>query len=242
MLFALRANEFNCVGFCYDAAGCAVSGAGALRLRARCSPLLLVEPPAPRAAPPPGPRELPPGAVLLPAGRLARALPAALAREPEWPVLAHVLRALPPLLHARALALGRRAQDLDLLAATLCSMVSDRSLSGAGGGRPLVSDFHAAALPSLAALASYHAYLEPQTQQRIVKCLLKYGMGKCSFRTPLGEVVSSLTPSCVPSAPSAAALHQRSHHVHPGDPGHDGQTAPGGAAGPVQDLRHQGHR
>lgn len=49
---------------------------------------------------------------------------------------------------------------------------------GGGGGKLLVSEYHATALPALAALASYHAYLEPQTQQRIVRCLLKYGMGE----------------------------------------------------------------
>lgn len=102
-------------------------------------------------------------------GRAARALTAALAREAEWGVQAHVLRALPALLQTRALAVGRRAQDLDLLAATLCALLAER--------RSSLSEFHAAALPALAALASYNAYLEPQTQQRIVRCLLKYGMG-----------------------------------------------------------------
>ncbi|XP_039753773.1 tuberin isoform X2 [Pararge aegeria] len=138
-------------------------GLGAAR-----SPWLLAEPPAPRGAAPAAPA-LPPGACLLPAGRAARALAAALAAEADWPVLAHVLRALAPLLHARALGVARRAPDLDLLAGALCG-VAER-----GRGVP-VSELHAAALPALAALASYHAFLEPQTQQRIVRCLLKYGM------------------------------------------------------------------
>ncbi|CAH0719708.1 unnamed protein product, partial [Brenthis ino] len=202
MLFALRANEFNMVGFCYEqaaggAGGGAVYGAAALRLRPRCSPLLLAEAPAPRVRAAAVAREPPPGALLLPVGRAAHALTAALTREADWAVLAHVLRALPQLLNARALAVGRRAQDLDLLASTLCSMVSDRSPcfpdgiragaaaggagAAAGGAKLLVSEFHATALPALAALASYHAYLEPQTQQRIVRCLLKYGM---VLRTP----------------------------------------------------------
>ncbi|XP_050345802.1 tuberin isoform X6 [Nymphalis io] len=181
MLFALRANAFNCVGFCYEG-GTAVYGAAALRLRPLCSPFLLAEPPAPRGHQPAAAaqaKDLPPGACLLPVGRAARTLTAALTREAEWSVLAHVLRALPQLLHARALAVGRRAQDLDLLASTLCSMVAERG--PAGGGRLLLSELHAAVLPALAALASYHAYLEPQTQQRIVRCLLKYGM---VLRTP----------------------------------------------------------
>ncbi|XP_072932345.1 tuberin [Epargyreus clarus] len=203
MLFGLRANAFNCVGFCYDASGQAVCGPAALRLRPVCSPFLLVEPPSARAHQPQPLKDVPPGSCVVPAGRAARVLSAALTREAEWAVLAHVLRALPHLLQARALALGRRAADLDLLAATLCAMVSERgagagagpgaggAAAGAGpgaggaaagaGGRLPVSEFHAAALPALAALAPYHASLEPQTQQRIVRCLLKYGM---VLRTP----------------------------------------------------------
>lgn len=63
--------------------------------------------------------------------------------------------------------------------------ISDRSLNfpeclrTCKGGKLLVSEFHGTALPALAALAPYHSCLEPQTQQRIVRCLLKYGMGQC---------------------------------------------------------------
>ena len=62
--------------------------------------------------------------------------------------------------------------------------ISDRSLNFpeclrvSNGQKPLVSEFHSTALPGLASLAPYHSYLEPQTQQRIVRCLLKYGMGE----------------------------------------------------------------
>ncbi|CAK1546878.1 unnamed protein product [Leptosia nina] len=179
MLFGLRANPFNCVGFCYDASGKPVWGAEAVRVKPTCSPFLLAEPAAARAQPTPAPREPPPGACLIPIGRAARVLVAALSRESEWSVLVHVLRALPHLLDARAPALGRRAQDIDLLASTLCSMVSDRSLSNPV--KLSVSEFHAAALPPLASMASYNAFLEPHTQQRIVRCLLKHGM---VLRTP----------------------------------------------------------
>ncbi|KAL4702381.1 hypothetical protein ACJJTC_005105 [Scirpophaga incertulas] len=44
LIFSLRANSFNCLGFCYDASGAVVSGEGAARLRPLCSPLLLCEP------------------------------------------------------------------------------------------------------------------------------------------------------------------------------------------------------
>lgn len=62
MLFGLRANAFNCVGFCYDASGAAVHGAAAMRLKPLCSPFLLVEPPVVRGQQPqpPQPKDLPP--------------------------------------------------------------------------------------------------------------------------------------------------------------------------------------
>ncbi|XP_013168999.1 PREDICTED: tuberin [Papilio xuthus] len=189
MLFGLRVNAFNCVGFCYEASGAVVWGAaaagpGALRLQPLCSPFLLAEPPAVRGQQPQPlqPKDLPAGACVFPAGRTARALTTALSKESEWAVLAHVLRALPGLLQARALLVGRRAHDLDLLASTLCAMVSERSPAfaegvRAGGGQKLSqSELHATALPALAALASYHSFLEPHTQQRIIRCLLRYGM------------------------------------------------------------------
>ncbi|CAG4992292.1 unnamed protein product [Colias eurytheme] len=187
MLFGLRANASNCVGFCYDSRGACVWGAAALRVRPTCSPFLLAEPPLPRgaAAPPPPRADLPPGACVIPVGRFARLLTLALTRESEWGVLAHVLRALPQLLTARALVLGRRAHDIDQLAATLCSMVSDRSATfpecSRANSKLLVSEFHAAVLPPLAAMASYNAYLEPNTQRHVVRCLLKHGM---VLRTP----------------------------------------------------------
>lgn len=62
MLFGLRANAFNCVGFCYDASGAPVSGAASLRMRPLCSPFLLAEPCAVRGQlhPPTQPKDLPP--------------------------------------------------------------------------------------------------------------------------------------------------------------------------------------
>lgn len=44
------------------------------------------------------------------------------------------------------------------------------------------------------------------------------------------------------SAAHATALHKRADDLHAGDARDDGEDAAGGAAGPVQDLRHQGHR
>lgn len=244
MIFGLRANRLNCVGFCYDERGAAVYGAAALRLRPVCSPFLLAEgPPAAGArAPPPAA-----GACVLPLGRAARLLVTALTREQDWAVLAHVLRALPHLLQTRALAVGRRPQDLDLLASTLCAMVSDRSLSFPdclrGAQHKLtVSEFHSLALPPLAALAPYHAFLEPHTQQRIVRCLLKYGMGECASAPPPPAAPPPADSRPPRSAPLAAALHQRADDLHSGDARHDGQDAAGGATRPLQDLGHEADR
>ncbi|XP_053607543.1 tuberin isoform X2 [Plodia interpunctella] len=175
LLFGLRVNEFCCVGFCYDSLGAPVWGAAAQRLRPVCSPHLLVEPCAVRAQPQQPHKDPAPGTCVLPAGRCARALSCALTLERDWAVQCCVLRALPELLHARAPAVGRRAQDLDLLASTLQALVQDRSAKPQDR-KPLMSEVHGAALPALAALAPYHAFLEPQTQQRIVRCLLKFGM------------------------------------------------------------------
>ncbi|XP_063381192.1 tuberin [Cydia fagiglandana] len=184
MIFGLRANAFNSVGFCYDSAGNPVYGTAALRIKPMCSPSLLAEPLAARGHHPPPTNHPVPGTCILPVGRCARILTLALSREKEWSVLQHVLRALPALLQSRALCVGRRAQDLDLLASTLCAMLSDRSLAFPEclrGQKVLVSELHAAVLPSLGALAPYHAFLEPLTQQRVVRCLLRYGM---VLRTP----------------------------------------------------------
>lgn len=52
MIFGLRANAFNCVGFCYDEKDAPVFGAAAVRLKPVCSPFLVVEPPAVRGQTP----------------------------------------------------------------------------------------------------------------------------------------------------------------------------------------------
>ncbi|XP_049869315.1 tuberin isoform X2 [Pectinophora gossypiella] len=166
LVFALRSNAFQCVGLAGGrrplSAPALVCSAAALAARG-------------------------PAAALLPAARLARALERALGREADWAVLGAVLRALPALLAGRALCVGRRAAELDQLAGTLCSMLSDRSLNFPDCLRVpaphklSLSEFQSAALPPLAALAPYHAWLEPHTQQRIVRCLLKFGM---VLRTP----------------------------------------------------------
>lgn len=60
MIFGLRANAYNYVGFCYDAAGAPVSGAAALRLRPLCSPALMAEPLVARGQHAPPAKDAPP--------------------------------------------------------------------------------------------------------------------------------------------------------------------------------------
>lgn len=60
MLFGLRANSFNCVGFCYDSNGVPVIGSLSLRMKPLCSPFLLAEPPLVRGQQPQPPKDLPP--------------------------------------------------------------------------------------------------------------------------------------------------------------------------------------
>lgn len=137
-------------------------GAGAERHR-HCSPHLAVSPPAA------------PGAAALPLPRVLLALAACLAREREWRVLEAALARLPALLRERGA--GRRPlAALDALAGALLARLAERAGGAAGA---TLAELQGAALPALAAFAPCHKQLEPHTQQRIVRALLKYGIGEC---------------------------------------------------------------
>lgn len=113
-----------------------------------------------------------------------------------------------------------------------------------GGQKLLVSEFHSVALPGLAWMAPYHSYLEPQTQQRIVRCLLKYGMGESLLPRHLVLHTRQFIYTCswiVCSSSHTAAVHQRAHDLHARNAGDNGEDVAGGAARPVQDIRHEGH-
>lgn len=45
-------------------------------------------------------------------------------------------------------------------------------------GKMTRSDFHASVLPVLTCLAPYHTHLDPQLQQKIIKCIIKFGLGE----------------------------------------------------------------
>ncbi|PSN43169.1 hypothetical protein C0J52_09893 [Blattella germanica] len=99
-----------------------------------------------------------------------------LKQEKDWKVLHLILQEVPQVMQNKALIVSRHGNDIDYLAAALCSMVSDKSLGLPDSLRntpPKLtrSDFHSCVFPVLASLASYHAYLEPSLQQRLIKCL-----------------------------------------------------------------------
>lgn len=91
---------------------------------------------------------------------------------------------LPYVLRNRALILSKHGNDIEYLAAAIIALVADKSLCLPESLRNTlpkltISDFHNAVFPVVAALASYHAFLEPQLQQRLIK-VLEMGMGSHS--------------------------------------------------------------
>ncbi|KAG7209739.1 hypothetical protein KM043_011368 [Ampulex compressa] len=114
-------------------------------------------------------------------------------QEKDWKVLQLVLKELPQVMQNRALVLSRHSNDIDFFAAALCSMVSDKSLRLPESlynvpSKFTLSEFRAHVFPVLASLASYHAHLEPNLQQRLIKCLEVGLTAKCA-----SQCVTSLT-------------------------------------------------
>lgn len=51
------------------------------------------------------------------------------------------------------------------------------------------ADFHSLVLPVVASLSSYHNYIDPPHQQKVIRCLVKYGSAmRCS-----SQCISALT-------------------------------------------------
>ncbi|KAM0730676.1 Tuberin [Formica fusca] len=113
-------------------------------------------------------------------------------QEKDWKVLYLILKELPQVMQNRALVLSRH-NDIDFFAAALCSMVSDKSLRLPESlynvpPKFTLSEFRVYVFPVLASLASYHAHLEPNLQQRLIKCLEVGLTAKCA-----SQCVTSLT-------------------------------------------------
>lgn len=80
------------------------------------------------------------------------------------------------MLNNKALVLSRHNTDIDYVGKALCSLISDTTLNNPETLRnapPKFSraEFQLYVFRVLTSLASYHAYLKPDTQQKLVKCL-----------------------------------------------------------------------
>ncbi|XP_026278513.1 tuberin isoform X1 [Frankliniella occidentalis] len=128
-----------------------------------------------------------------------KAVISGLRHERDWKVLELILSQVPEVMKNKALILSRHANDIDQMAASLCSIVSfmlnDRSLPDTLRNTPSPkesrfsrSDFHSYLFPVLASLASYHNNLDPPHQRRLI-CSLELGLqSKCA-----AKVISALT-------------------------------------------------
>ncbi|XP_045114580.1 tuberin-like isoform X4 [Portunus trituberculatus] len=109
----------------------------------------------------------------------------AMKKEKDWEVLRMILERVPQVLQNKALILSRDANDIDYFAATLCSLITEKSL-----GLPeslhntptkfTRSDFQSYVFPVLASLASYHMHMDPIFQQKVIKCLEMGVVSRCA--------------------------------------------------------------
>jgi tuberous sclerosis 2 len=90
--------------------------------------------------------------------------------EKSWAVLQLVLKELPNILQNKALIQGN---DVDLLARTLYNLYNAKNMTDNFVPKPSQSDFHNLVLPVIASLPTYHQFLEPPTQTKIVDALRK---------------------------------------------------------------------
>ncbi|XP_053386314.1 tuberin-like isoform X2 [Mercenaria mercenaria] len=107
-----------------------------------------------------------------------------LENEKDWEVIKVVLENLPILLQNKTIILSAKKNLVDLCC-KLCAMVNDRQLGFpeklVGAPAKLTrSDFHAYVFPVLAAMVTYHNYLDRNRQRELIKCL-EFGMvSKCA--------------------------------------------------------------
>lgn len=109
----------------------------------------------------------------------------AMKKEKDWEVLRMILERVPQVLQNKALILSRDANDIDYFAATLCALVTEKTL-----GLPeslhntptkfTRSDFQSYIFPVLASLASYHMHMDPFFQQKVIKCLELGVVSRCA--------------------------------------------------------------
>ncbi|XP_063696439.1 tuberin [Culicoides brevitarsis] len=104
--------------------------------------------------------------------------------EKDWNILQLVLSELPNILQNRALIQGN---DVDFLTRTLQKMYVDKRFietveNFLPSKPPLLSDLQILLLPAIASAATYHEYLDNQTQKKIVE-VLKLGLFTKAVRT-----------------------------------------------------------
>ncbi|KAK4874613.1 hypothetical protein RN001_013973 [Aquatica leii] len=109
-----------------------------------------------------------------------------LTQDKDWEVLHLLLQNIPLVLQNKSLILSRQGNnEIYLLVDALCAMITDKNLclpeTLKNSAKPNRTDFHIAILLVLASLASYHSYLDPVHQQRMIRFLVKYGLvPRCS--------------------------------------------------------------
>ncbi|XP_059607432.1 tuberin [Phlebotomus argentipes] len=95
--------------------------------------------------------------------------------ERDWAVMQLVLKELPNILQNKALIVGN---DVDSLARSLNILYGNKSIVDgyiSTAGKPSLSDFHLLVLPAIAALITYHQYLDTRTLKSIID-VLKLGL------------------------------------------------------------------
>ncbi|ESP04643.1 hypothetical protein LOTGIDRAFT_61259, partial [Lottia gigantea] len=108
-----------------------------------------------------------------------------LKKELDWEVLKAVLNNLPIVLQNKTLILSTEGDLIDELCHHLASMVNDRMLRLPEKLNNLPSnftksDFHTFVFPVLAAMVTYHDYLDRARQRELIKCL-EFGLvSKCA--------------------------------------------------------------
>ncbi|XP_076271400.1 TSC complex subunit tuberin isoform X2 [Rhynchophorus ferrugineus] len=95
--------------------------------------------------------------------------------EKDYEVLNLVLNGITKGLENKSLVIGKGNNELDLLVNVLCSMVSDRSINLPDSLNVKISkpDFHTTISLVLVNLASYHSYLDNNSQQKMIRCIMK---------------------------------------------------------------------
>ncbi|KAK6169153.1 hypothetical protein SNE40_020258 [Patella caerulea] len=108
-----------------------------------------------------------------------------LKKELDWEVLKCVLENLPLVLQNKTLILSTRGDLIAELCHHLAAMVNDRSLGLPEKLKNLRpgftrADFHTFVFPVLAAMVTYHEYLDRNRQRELIKCLEFGFVSKCA--------------------------------------------------------------